>query len=253
MNEPPTHVVVVDDHRLFGAALKTALLAEGFAVTAPEVTDLRALGGAVMDASPDVILLDLDLGGIGSGESVLPTFVRSGAAVLIVSGTTDEAMIRRCLDHGAVGWMSKCAPLDELLASVRRVVAGRTAPPAAQCPGREGVRPRRASATASSSFDWLTARESAVLAMLMEGASVARISAACYVSVPTVRTQVRAILQKLGVHSQLEAVALASRAGWSLSSAAAAQNARRYRSSRPRDARSGSVRRVGSGPIEVSS
>ena len=67
------------------------------------------------------------------------------------------------------------------------------------------------------------------------------------------RTQVRAVLQKLGVHSQLEAVALASRAGWSLSPAAAAQNARRYRSSRPRDARSGSVRRVGSGPIEASS
>lgn len=249
MDEPLTHVVVVDDHRLFRAALEAALRAEGFVVTAPEVTDLCALGGTVIDASPDVILLDLDLGRVGSGESLLRTFVGFGAAVLIVSGTTDEAMIRRCLDLGAAGWTSKCAPLDELLASVRSVVTSRSAAlgTGGQAPG--AARSRSAGAPASP-FEWLTARESAVLAMLMEGASVARISAACYVSVPTVRTQVRAVLQKLGVHSQLEAVALATRAGWSLSPAAAAQNARRYRSSRPRETRSGSVRPLGAAPIE---
>jgi DNA-binding NarL/FixJ family response regulator len=221
MPERSTHVVLVDDHRLFGAALGAALMAEGFSVTVPELTDLALLCRVVLDGAPDVILLDLDLGAAGSGEDLLGEFVGSGAAVLIVSGTTDEAVIGRCLDHGVAGWMSKCAPFDELLESVRAVAAGAPGPRPARPPGH---------AAPCSSFEWLTPRESAVLAMLMDGQTVARISAAWYVSEATVRTQVRAVLQKLGVNSQLEAVALATRAGWSLASAAAAQSARGPRS-----------------------
>ncbi len=221
MGERATRVVVVDDHRLFAAALGTALAAEGFCVTVPELTDLLLLERVVLSEAPDVILLDLDLGAFGSGESLLGAFVASGAAVLVVSGTNDDAMIGRCLHQGAAGWMSKCAPLDELLESVRAIAAGAPGPrpPCASLP-----------AAPATSFDWLTARESAVLAMLMDGQSVTRISAACYVSEATVRTQVRAVLQKLGVNSQLEAVALATRAGWTLTAATAAQSTRRHRS-----------------------
>ena len=134
--------------------------------------------------------------------------------------------------------MSKCAPFDELLESVRAIAAG--------APGPRPTRPSVPAAPATS-FDWLTARESAVLAMLMDGQSVARISAACYVSEATVRTQVRAVLQKLGVNSQLEAVALATRAGWSLAAATEAQGARRHRSVRAQRTTPRAGRRV-SGP-----
>ena len=227
MPEGSTHVVLVDDHRLFGAALGTALAAEGFSVTVPELTDLALLCRVVLDEAPDVILLDLDLGAAGSGEGLLAEFVGSGAAVLIVSGTTDDAVRGRCLDQGVAGWMSKCAPFDELLESVRAVAAGAPGPR----PARPPAHPQGYAAPCSS-FEWLTPRESAVLAMLMDGQSVARIAAAWYVSETTVRTQVRAVLQKLGVNSQLEAVALATRAGWSLTAAAAAQSSRRPRSVR---------------------
>jgi DNA-binding NarL/FixJ family response regulator len=141
--------------------------------------------------------------------------------------------------------MSKCAPFDQLLESVCAVVAGaqrhrpRRPPPAA---------PQQRLAAPVTSFDWLTARESAVLAMLMDGQSVARISAAWYVSEATVRTQVRAVLQKLGVNSQLEAVALATRAGWSLMAATSAQSARPHRSLRARATTPRASRRVVSGP-----
>jgi DNA-binding NarL/FixJ family response regulator len=125
---------------------------------------------------------------------------------------------------------------------VRAVAAGTPWPrptrPPAHARGQAGPR---------SSFEWLTPRESAVLAMLMEGQSVARISAACYVSEATVRTQVQAVLQKLGVNSQLEAVALATRAGWSLEAAAAAQSARRARSVGARRTASRAGRGVSSG------
>jgi DNA-binding NarL/FixJ family response regulator len=65
----------------------------------------------------------------------------------------------------------------------------------------------------------LSPRERDVLRALAQGGSVADIAQRAFVSVATVRTQVRAILQKLGVSSQLEAVALAHRLGWFASDA----------------------------------
>jgi CheY-like chemotaxis protein len=62
MDERATHIVVVDDHRLFGAALGTALAAEGYSVTVPELTDLSLLERVVVSEAPDVILLDLHRG-----------------------------------------------------------------------------------------------------------------------------------------------------------------------------------------------
>ena len=63
-------------------------------------------------------------------------------------------------------------------------------------------------------FESLSRRESEVLCLLMEGHSVAKIAESSFVSVGTVRTQVKAILRKLGVSSQAAAVALAYRSGW---------------------------------------
>ncbi len=64
-------------------------------------------------------------------------------------------------------------------------------------------------------FDFLTEREQVVLAELMEGHSAVEIVKAAFVSISTVRSQIKAIRVKLGVNSQL-AAALARRAGWSL-------------------------------------
>ncbi len=63
-------------------------------------------------------------------------------------------------------------------------------------------------------FESLSRREGEVLCLLMEGHSVAKIAESSFVSVGTVRTQVKAILRKLGVNSQAAAVALAYRSGW---------------------------------------
>ena len=68
-------------------------------------------------------------------------------------------------------------------------------------------------------FAVLTEREKFVLAELMEGHGAEQIAKAAVVSISTVRSQIKAILQKLGVNSQLAAVAMARRAGWSPESA----------------------------------
>jgi DNA-binding NarL/FixJ family response regulator len=63
-------------------------------------------------------------------------------------------------------------------------------------------------------FDRLTARERAVLAAMMDGSTAEEIARSAFVSLATVRSQIRSILEKLGVHSQMAAVALAHRSHW---------------------------------------
>jgi two-component system, NarL family, nitrate/nitrite response regulator NarL len=211
-----TRIALVEDHRLLSAALSVALVAEGYDVVVAAITTLDAVLADVVGLDPHIVLLDLDLGDAGSGEDLVAAFTRAGSAVLVVSGTSDRARIGRCLEHGAVGWMPKGSSLDELLSAV---LAASTGQSVLGLQDREclleAAREQRQSATLiRSKFEPLTRRESEVLAMLMDGRSVERIAEASYVSENTVRSQVRGVLQKLGVKSQLEAVALASRSRW---------------------------------------
>jgi two-component system, NarL family, nitrate/nitrite response regulator NarL len=209
-------IALVEDHQLLSAALSAALRAEGYDVIVPVLTTLTAVQAELLRAVPDFTLLDMDLGEVGAGEELIEPLIRAGSIVLLVSGTGDRAAIGRCLERGAAGWVSKCAPLEQLLRSIAAMVDGR---PAIGAGERQPLvdawhEECRSVAAVDAVFDRLTRRESAVLMMLMDGQTVDRISAASFVSEATVRTQVRGILQKLGVNSQLEAVAMAARLRW---------------------------------------
>jgi DNA-binding NarL/FixJ family response regulator len=115
-----------------------------------------------------------------------------------------------------VGFLSKRVPFEELLTTVLNVVAHKTVLSAS---GRYQLMAELRLARASSSqdlapFKALTPREAAVLDALAQGHRAEAIAAAAVVSVATVRSQIRAVLAKLCVTSQLEAVALAWRVGW---------------------------------------
>lgn len=212
-------VAVIDDHYLLAAALAAALRAEGYEVVAPmgfTSRSLRDLEAEVVTASPNVALVDLDLQQIGSGFDLIEPLTAVGAGVVVVSAVEGDAVAGRCLERGAIGWLPKRSSIEEFLDAVAAVAAGRTVMPLA-----EGARLRRvalcereAKRKAHERFCRLTPREASVLAALMEGQAVSRIASAFYVSETTVRSQVRAILTKLGVRSQLEAVAVAVKAGW---------------------------------------
>lgn len=210
-------VAIVDDHQLLTASLAAALRAEGHEPLVPELKSLPELASFFDEARPDVTLLDLDLGSIGDGKEVLPWAVAAGSNVVVVSGITDESEIGACLELGACGWVAKSASYDELLSSVLAAATGGVIVPEQERDRllRLARERRETSAAALAPFERLSPRESAVLGMLMEGLSVERIATRSFVSEATVRTQVRGVLIKLGVRSQLEAVTLASRVGWS--------------------------------------
>jgi len=212
---PTVRVAIIDDHQLLVASLAALLRAEAYDVDVPPLDE--GLPARLLASEPDVALLDLDLGAQGNGEELLPALLVNGCRVLIVSGTSDEAVIGRCLARGAAGWLPKSAPLEQLLASVVALAAGEEVLSASERDRllRIWRERREAESVVLAPFLHLSPRERVVLGLLMEGRSVDRIAELSFVSSETVRTQVRAIRTKLGVTSQLEAVAMATRAGWS--------------------------------------
>jgi DNA-binding NarL/FixJ family response regulator len=136
-----------------------------------------------------------------------------GWSVLLVSATTQERRIAAAIAAGAVGFVPRSAPLPELLDAVFRASSGRE--PFAPQERERWVQIDRCSRAAGrrdrSRWRRLTSREREVLECLGRGERATAIAAQFVVSLTTVRAQIRSILTKLDVNSQLEAVALLHR------------------------------------------
>jgi DNA-binding NarL/FixJ family response regulator len=115
-----------------------------------------------------------------------------------------------CLEAGANLLIPWGATLEQFVAATATLAGVRNASLPNPPPKAEEPRSR----AARELLDTLTSRERAVLADMVAGRRAAAIARASYVSLHTVRSQIRSILDKLDVHSQLEAVAVARRAGW---------------------------------------
>jgi DNA-binding NarL/FixJ family response regulator len=134
----------------------------------------------------------------------------------VLTGATDQLLLAACVEAGAVGIISKTEGFPSLCAAVERVARNERLLPAGR---REEMldqlrAERRSERAREAQFGRMTQRECEVLARMMEGYSAATIAEESFVSLATVRTQIRSILQKLDATSQLEAVAAAYRAGW---------------------------------------
>lgn len=212
-------VVIIEDHALFAESLELALNLEGYTVQRvpiPADGSAQATLAAVRSARPKVVLLDLDLGRVGDGARLIQPMVQAGIQVVVITASDDRARWGECLRNGARRVLNKSQPLNEILATVRRINQGLPVMERAEREelitywreqGLERVALRRRLAL-------LTPREEAVLGELMHGRTVRDIAATSVVSEATVRTQVKAILAKLEVSSQLAAVGLANSAGW---------------------------------------
>ena len=136
--------------------------------------------------------------------------------MVMLSGETDGLVVAACLEAGAAGWIAKSAGSTEIVASIEDVLAGGT------LIGRtsreailEELRAHRAHLQRMlSPFEQLTPCEQRVLSALIEGLSAEEIAETNIVALTTIRSQIRAVLRKLEVRSQLAAVAQANRAGW---------------------------------------
>lgn len=223
MNGPRSNVrvVIVEDHSLFAEALEIAVEMEGYDVRriplAPGVHATTSILAPVLRVKPDVVLLDLDLGSYGNGVRLVEPLTRAGVAVVVVTGSTDAARWGEALWCGARLVVSKSSGLNEIIAALRRLHGGLSVLPVEERERFLQAWKEQAQVVQElrERLDSLTPREAHVLGQLMAGQQVRDIAQTSVVTEATVRTQVKSILAKLGVASQISAVGAAHKARWS--------------------------------------
>lgn len=194
-------ILVVDDHAIVRHGLARLLAADGDHQLSQAANGREALD-LTRTVHPDLIILDLNLPGIG-GLELLRRLVQTGAGrILILSMHAEPLYARRALDAGAAGYVTKNAAPDELMAAIHRVARG----------GRY-VEAEIAQALAlgggAETLDALTPRELEMMRLLVQGASLAEIAEALGVGYKTVANTMSLVKSKLGVARTSDLVRLA--------------------------------------------
>lgn len=150
--------------------------------------------------------------GDGQGVSLIAPLVSDGAQVLVLTADRRSVTLAEYLEAGAAGWIGVDAGIDQVGSALRETLTDRP------IIGRNErtelfdlLRAKRQTvALTSTIFEKLTRRESLVLLALTDGLTADEIANEHFVSLATVRSKLRSILQKLGVRTQLAAAAIAS-------------------------------------------
>ena len=209
-------VAIIEDHQVFVDALGMYLDHN------PEFQLLGSAGSyaqginLIQDYSPDIILLDVGLPD-RNGLDLIPEIRqrRPKSRIVILTSLSDESTLIRAIDLGVSGFVQKGSSLSELLNAMRDVVQGEIVLPTSILVGLLKRVPRDAASSYHAANGWepLTDREKEVLALLSRGRTGEAIAMELHISPLTVRTHIRNLLSKLGVHSRLEAVAFGLRNG----------------------------------------
>jgi two-component system, NarL family, nitrate/nitrite response regulator NarL len=216
MSDAEIRVLLADGHSLFREAMRVVLDAQDDVVVVAEAADgVQALAEARL-GEPNVALVNLDLpnsDGLHTTASLVDDV--PSCRVLVLSEAEDEEALLQALEAGATGFLTKSSPIHELLEATRRVREGETVVPPRMLGALLGrlIARRRERDQALRLMARLTPREREVLALLARGADNAGIAQALVISPETARTHVQNVLNKLGVHSRLEAAAFVTQNG----------------------------------------
>jgi two-component system, NarL family, invasion response regulator UvrY len=203
-------VLLVDDH---------AVVRTGFRLLLESTPDVRVIAEADSgeaacrrfdETTPDIVVLDLSMPGIGGLETLRRIRARNQSAKMLALSAHDDVMhARRALRQGALGFLSKRTAPETLLEAVRTVAAG-----------QRYIDPRLAQEIAladvdgaASPVELLSEREFEVFMRLANGSAVQRIATELNLSASTVGTHLYNIKQKLQVSNQAELTLVALRAG----------------------------------------
>ena len=197
-------ILLAEDQAMVRGALSALLRLEEDLDVVAEVSQGDQVLPAAIKSRPDVALLDIEMPG-GDGLSAAQELHKSLPACRIVILTTfgRSGYLRQAMESGAVGFLLKDAPANQLAVAIRRVMAGERV-----------VDPDLALSALSDGDNPLTPRERDVLRASLDGANIADIATQLYLSEGTVRNHISAAIQKLNAHNRMEAAQLAKKKGW---------------------------------------
>lgn len=215
MCESDCDVVLVDDHPLLGEGLRTHLRKRDVTLEIASVIDVEAILRLVAAKRPKLVVLDYSMPAIGVSLPLIDPIRELGPHVLMLTGTNDAALWGALIEAGALGVMGKEEPLDDLLDGIEAALSGAPFRPGRSAEYRDAWHAqRRDELQRLEPFLKLSVREAEVAAAMIRGESPAQIATSSFVSVGTVRSQIKSVYRKLGVSSQLELVTFARTASW---------------------------------------
>lgn len=215
-NPAPIRVLLVDDHRIALWGLEKLIESKkpGMEVagSATNCTEALDLAGKV---SPDVIVLDLDLGGENGLDAIPGLIAKSKARVVVLTGSRDPSLHDQAVLAGAGGIVQKEEPAETILKAIEKIHAGQLWLDRITT-GRIFVALARKNATEDADperrkISTLTSRERGIIAVIATnpGANAMAIAEMLHISQSTLRNHLTAIYEKLGVANRLELYAVA--------------------------------------------
>ncbi|MCB1772941.1 MAG: response regulator [Gammaproteobacteria bacterium] len=205
-------IILVDDHDLFRAGVQHILRGQDDLVVIGEYATGEAAVDAVRKDPPDLVLMDINMPGIGGIEATRRIVQHAPQVrVIVVTVHSEEPFPNRLLDAGARGYLSKGCSADEMLAAIKSVmcgqyyVSGEVAQKLMLANFRRGSEPTLLST--------LTPREMQVMMMIIAGQTNQQISDALFLSPKTVSTYRHRLFEKLDVSNDVELTRFAMRHG----------------------------------------
>jgi two-component system, NarL family, nitrate/nitrite response regulator NarL len=201
----PIRILLVDDHAVVRSGLR--LLIEGgpgMAVVAEASNRADALAAARLE-KPDLVLLDLDLGG-ESGLALIPELLDASerTRVLILTGVSDVETQRQAVKLGAAGIVLKTQPAELILKAIGRVHEGEFWLDRVTTASLITELVRQKADPETVKIASLTAREREIIALVGEGLKNEQVAERLFLSSKTVRNHLTSIFDKLDVHDRLE-------------------------------------------------
>jgi DNA-binding NarL/FixJ family response regulator len=207
-------IILADDHKIVRDGLKTLIEKERDMEVVAEAEDGRMTVKLAKKFSPDVVIMDItmpDMNGIDATRDIVKEV--SGVKVIALSMHSDRRLVTGMLEAGATGYLLKDCAFEELAMAIRTVVSNQTylSPRIADIVIDRFV--KKLHTTDTSAFSVLTQREREILQLLAEGMSTKETAFHLNVSVKTVETHRRNIMDKLDIHTITDLVKYAIREG----------------------------------------
>lgn len=199
-----SNILLVDDHAMVRAGLRQLLENQQYQVR--EAATAEEAQRLVQERDFDVIIMDLNMPGMGGLEGIRRLLSRrADHRILVISMHDDPIFMRRVQEAGALGYVSKRVPPSELLHALRQVQVGRAHFPA--------LARREQIPEGGGDLQQLTTREFEVFRLLAEGRATSEIAETLHISPKTAANHRLSVLQKLGVETAVELSRLAIRHG----------------------------------------
>ena len=206
-------ILVTDDHRLLREGLRSLLESQGFRVTG-EAADGRSAVKLTKTLQPDAVIIDISMPGLNGIDATKQIHQDCpNVKVIVLSMRSDSRAVLEAFAAGASAYLLKEAAFEEVVVALKVVVQGKTylSPAIAHLVVRNSV--EHWSTSSGQMRRGISGRERVILQLVAEGRSSKEMAASLFVSVKTIETHRKQIMDKLNLHSIAELTKYAIREG----------------------------------------